>query len=100
MQMMIDLETLSLSTRAVVFQVGVAVFNFDGKIEHSDRMNIDILPQIMRGRIIDSDTQQWWMTQEDRAWARGIEDICNIENALDGLSIMWKDYQCKKLWAN
>lgn len=100
LQMMVDLETLSLSTRAVVFQIGVAVFNLGGEIIHSERMDLDILPQLMCGRIFDRETQRWWMTQEKSAWSRPSEQVCEVENCLEALSNIWTEYRCGHVWAN
>ena len=67
---MIDLETLDTRPSAVVFQVGVLVFQdilggdtrgnliLEKKIFH-----LDILEQIMAGRTVDQDTVLWWAEQ-------------------------------------
>lgn len=69
--MMIDIETLDTRPSAVVFQVGVVVFedalmqDVQGSaIIQQRKFDLDIMPQIFAGRTMDSETINWWLTQK------------------------------------
>lgn len=69
--MMIDIETLDTRPSAVVFQVGVVVFE-DALMQDAPKspilaqrkFDLDILPQIFAGRTVDRETVNWWLTQK------------------------------------
>ena len=67
--LMIDLETLSTSPRAVVTQLGWALFDPDATSEgvvRSGCYHLDVESQIKNGLDMDWSTIEWWLKQ-DRA---------------------------------
>ena len=100
MHMMLDLETLALDNRAVVFQIGVVVFDLKGEMPVKIRYDVDILPQIMAGRVVDSETQKWWMTQEKGSWARDPSNVISVEQAIKELNIVVEENSVQFVWAN
>ena len=64
--LMIDIETLSLSTRGVMIQLGAVSFNIedaDGESDAGLSLVIPVRSQIPLGRTIDASTLSWWMDQ-------------------------------------
>lgn len=100
MHMMLDLETLALDTRAIVFQIGVVVFDLRGNILDSRRFDLDILPQVMKGRRFDDETQKWWMTQNETAWTRDLACVNSVEHAIEQITVLWNRRECSFVWAN
>jgi hypothetical protein len=101
MHMMLDLETLALDPRAIVFQIGVVVFDMQtGEMPVKMRLDIDILPQIMRGRIFDAETQKWWMTQPKESWDRWPKSVLTVTTALEDINALFKEGHIQHVWAN
>ena len=98
--MMIDLETLSLDPRAIVFQIGAVVFDLRGNILDARRFDLDILPQVMKGRRFDGETQKWWMTQNETAWTRDLACVNSAEHAIEQITALWNRRECSFVWAN
>lgn len=66
---MLDLETLSLSPRAVVVSIGAVYFDPDSGVL-GDQILLscaDLAAQQRAGRIIDADTVLWWLDQSKGA---------------------------------
>lgn len=101
MHMMLDLETLALDPKAVVFQIGVVVF--DMKTDEMPilmRFDVDILPQIMNGRVIDPSTQKWWMTQRRESWLRDPGEVSSVDYSLSTINRIIEKYEVEFVWAN
>lgn len=98
MHMMLDIETLALETKAVVFQIGVVVFDLKGDMPVKIRYDIDVLPQIMAGRIVDPETQKWWMTQDRNSWLQ-IDTISCIR-AINEMNDVFEENKVQFVWAN
>lgn len=98
--LMIDIETLSLEPNAVVFQIGAVVFDMSGNINSEAIYHVDILPQIMKGRHFDPETQKWWMQQDPSAWWRQLLNTNTVEFAIFGINDLHEQYQCSSVWAN
>lgn len=101
---MIDIETMSTSTKAVVLQVGAVRFDKNGIYES---MQVSPCPrgQIKdHGRIMDMDTLLWWSSQP--SWGRvlgdAIRDLSLVSDQLEALrSFMHKmNTKAVKVWAN
>jgi hypothetical protein len=102
---MVDIETLDTRPTAVVFQVGIVIFNDPFledklKIREGKLFQLDILPQIMHGRTIDKDTVDWWKTQNPMAWRRGPDEVTMLiqmdlwikeQFRLHGVSDVWSN---------
>lgn len=100
MHMMLDLETLALDTRAIVFQIGVVVFDLKGEMPIKMRFDIDILPQIMAGRVFDNETQKWWMSQERSSWHRMPHDVVTVSRAIQDINALFEEGKIQHVWAN
>lgn len=98
--MMIDLETLATTPDAVVFQIGFAVFDKDGNVFDSVRMEIDILPQIMKGRKVDPETQRWWAQQLESSWYRHFDNQISLDHAFATIKRHFVSRECRHVWAN
>ena len=65
---MLDLETLSTKTNAVITQIGAHVFT--GMHENTTfHRHIDIDSCLRKGLVIDGNTLRWWMQQSEEARA-------------------------------
>lgn len=61
----IDLETLDVTTTAVILEIGIVVGDDQGNVIEQFRMYPDIQEQIESGRSISGSTFLWWMQQQD-----------------------------------
>lgn len=64
-KVMIDIETLATSSRAVVTQIGALVFDEKSISERTLLINVDVLPQILSGFHIHEDTVNFWKKQAE-----------------------------------
>jgi hypothetical protein len=67
---MIDLETLSTTSRAAVRQIGWATFDPDARedgVLASGCIWLEVQPQLDRGHRMDFDTVCWWLQQSQGA---------------------------------
>ena len=81
--LMIDLETLGTSSKAVVISIGACFFDPDaGKIGETFYAPLQIKEQITKGREVNADTLYWWMCQPEAAKRVFNEDPYSVENAL------------------
>ena len=67
LNIMLDLETLSTNTNAVILSIGMAAFTIEKGIFDTFYVNLDIDNQITNGGHISADTLIWWMKQTDDA---------------------------------
>jgi hypothetical protein len=61
--MMIDLETYSLKSNAVIRSIGVVLFNLKGETEVVMHRGIDVESCLMAGLEVDQDTINFWRKQ-------------------------------------
>jgi len=67
MEVMIDLETLGIGSKAPVISIGAVAFTKDGVVG-TFYVNLDVKHQLDSGlRKVDASTIQWWMGQSDAA---------------------------------
>lgn len=105
LDVMLDIETLALSnTNSVILSIGMVEFSPTGGniCDFSSKlMVLDILPQIMAGRIIDPKTVKFWQDPE-RAEARrhfeGVSEHYEPDDVCEELRI-WLGKR-KRVWAN
>lgn len=65
---MIDLETMSTRSNAVILELGFCFFDpFGEGIEYSHTMHPDVEEQILAGRHMMYSTVRWWMRQDELA---------------------------------
>ena len=96
---MLDLETLDLSSTAVVVHVGVVIFNAEG-IEREVECFPGLQWQIDAGRTINPGTLAWWMKQSEPV--RGLIDgrAGNSANDVDAFFAWTRDESIAGVWGN
>lgn len=67
MNVMLDIETYGNNSNSVIVQIGAAIFDEDGGIIDTFKMNIDPNSSINYGMKMDISTIEWWMAQSDEA---------------------------------
>jgi len=100
--LMIDIETLGLRTDALVFEIGLAVWNVDTQgMVMSYAATID--PRSQPDRDVDPKTLHWW---EGRGYPNHHQDLSgfnetnlDLEEALDRVRNCYKQYQCRCVWS-
>lgn len=61
---MLDIETLSTRSNAVVTQIGACHFDLTGRVGETFLMNLDIQAQLDKGAVVDGDTLRWWLGEQ------------------------------------
>lgn len=86
---MLDLETLSTKSNAVITQIGACVFNKPLEYPQLDKQpgqtfhkHVSIDSCLYKGFVIDESTIRWWMKQADDARAGFEESTISIKGAL------------------
>lgn len=103
--LMVDLETLSLSNDACIVSAGLVVFSSTKILETYSAGIKDLEDQVRKGSHISPDTVIWWLKQSDAArhsLIRSIEGpsmvapIKTIE-LLNNISVLFVN--CKAIWS-
>ncbi|MBT4838222.1 MAG: 3'-5' exoribonuclease [Methylococcales bacterium] len=100
-QIMIDLETMSTKSNAVIISIGAVAFNSGGVFDQFYE-NIDIESSARFGLDICPKTIKWWMKQSDEARKPLTENVLDIENALIEFAL-WVNSRVgeeAKIWGN
>jgi hypothetical protein len=96
----VDLETLAISTDAVILAIGITAWN-EGEQEPFDGIHLRIDPE-QPGRRIDPQTLIWWLKQDqaavDAAFIDGKQG--NAEQAYKYIQDWIKDMNVVGVWAN
>jgi len=104
--LMIDIETLALHTRnSVILSVGMVEFNPWEKspsdvIGGKCSLVLNVLDQVMLGRVITKGTVDFWLKQSEDAqkhWREG-QPGCTLSHAVETISTMCKGKT--GVWAN
>lgn len=84
--MMIDLETYSTKSNAVIRSIGVVLFNLKGNTETLMHMGVDIESCLMAGLEIDADTINFWRKQPEE-YRKKLHDMATLPliEVLNGL---------------
>lgn len=94
----IDLETLDTRPSAVVFQVGVVVFDEETGVTLFEKLfDLDILPQILAGRTVDRDTIKWWQSQNPPLTVY-VKD--SVEVVFDTINKIMGEFGVSYVWSN
>ena len=98
MHVMIDLETMGVTTNAVIISIGAVGFDKDGiQSEFYRPVSIESCMEI--GLQCDASTIMWWMGQSDEA--RGaFTDGINIRHALMDLRDWMAGFKIDGVWGN
>jgi hypothetical protein len=107
MDLMIDLETLGKSPRAVFPRIGWARFDPDekpGTIESSGVIRVDIDDCLRCGLVVDGSTIRWWLAQEEKARAEMREVGLPLLSALMDLTTIFSRndrllQKTKRVWS-
>lgn len=97
---MIDLETLGVSTNAPIIQIGACYFDrFTGEIGKIFKVNVNLKSAVKSGAVIDPDTVCWWLQQSDEA-RKSILAAPNVDifNAIEQLNTFLSG--CKNIWSH
>lgn len=62
-QVMVDLETLSTNSNAVITEIGLVKFSLSLGIIEAIEISVDPFQQILDARHLSADTVRWWRTQ-------------------------------------
>lgn len=98
---MIDLETLSTETDAVVLSIGAVMFDIEkielGKTFYS---TLSIQSQLDAGRKISESTLLWWLNQDKGALRSSLENPHNPSEVLEKFSSWLKDNSSPSPWGH
>jgi hypothetical protein len=106
--MMIDIETLGKYNRAVVMQVGVAVFD-PGAVDTVGRWytgdeawewNVDIDSCLKLGGRVDDSTVRWWLRESPEARASVAFMGQSIRTVLDQTGFRHRWDKCERVWCH
>lgn len=103
--MVIDLETLSTETNAVVFAVGLAAFDIQSFDPYTPVMT-DVLylsPKAQKGRAIDPDTVAWWFKQSEEAKAEfhiACDEGLGMRQVADAINRFYLDSGSHQVFGN
>lgn len=93
----VDIESLSLSSRAVVTQIGVAAFTKERAFD-PQRIGVATYVQRLNGRHVDAETVRWWHTQDGSAYY--CEDERSVPAAIEWLRSYIVKHDVRYVWAN
>ena len=105
MHVMIDIETLSTRTDAVILQIGAVAFEplFGGKVSVGDAYSryVDFTNQ---PRHVDADTLIWWLEQDHArdVLVRGLrsDDALDLAEVLQGFGEWYAGLQPSGVWSH
>jgi len=107
---MMDIETLSTDSNAVVVSISCVQFDLEtGELGFEFEVGLKLNPQVKAGGHVDMDTIMWWMGQEDAAReALTSHYLKPVKDALAELNL-WFGHLCAtggfdmkdlKIWGN
>jgi len=84
MDMMLDIETMGVTMKAAIVQIGAAYFNrVTGEVGDTIRINIDANTCVDYGFAVEPDTMYWWMQQGGKSVASILKPpLVNIASGL------------------
>ncbi len=102
MDMMIDIETLALTPKAVVLSVGAVAFDNYGKLDKRFYRVLNTGDQIMLlHREVNPGTQAWWNSQDINAYQEAFQPVrCDLTRGLQELRAFITGYNPVRVWAN
>lgn len=99
MDVMVDLETLSTRSNAVILSIGAYEFDLKtGELGRKFYVLVDPQSCVDKGMVIDVSTIMWWMEQNDEARAEFKKQRYPIEDCLAAFSEWYK--KGAQLWGN
>jgi hypothetical protein len=101
---MLDLETLSTSSRAAILQAGWVVFDPDATAEVSLRreVNVDVDSCLRLGGEVSDGTIRWWLSDRTSAAAKMSVSApgVSVESMLTALTVDYQQFNCKAVWSH
>jgi len=80
---MVDLETMSTGSNAAIVAIGAVEFDLNtGQADRTFYCNVHLQSCIEAGLQLDGNTVYWWMSQEDEARKRLLENPAPLSEAL------------------
>jgi DNA polymerase III epsilon subunit-like protein len=96
---MVDLETLSTDTSAVIVTIAAVKFNFENDEIETFTVNVDPKSSLKYGMTISQDTLDWWKRQDKAAVDAWKQNAILIEDALDQFNEFIGDASKTVMWA-
>ena len=97
---MLDLETMGISSNAAIIAIGAIAFELDGALGPSFYRVIDLESSVKNGGVIDASTVLWWMKQNDAARAQFERKGENEWDALVEFQKYMMQFQDVRVWGN
>lgn len=101
MELMVDLETMSLKSNALVLSIGAVKFELHNKgVEGKFEVILEVKEQEAKGRDISISTAFWWMNQN--AAARSVFYDSSNRVAVPHALKQFNDFSkgCDRIWGN
>jgi len=101
-QLMIDIETLSTQTNAVVLSIGAVVFQF-GEVSKPEELDyiyhaLSISDGTQSKRHLCTNTISWWLEQDRSVLKEALKGEFTAPDALEELSSFCKQHEIKNIW--
>lgn len=97
---MVDLETLSTHSNAIILSIGAVAFDKDEGILDQFYVNIDADDCTNLGLHQEQATVDWWAQQDQAVWDALCVDAKPLYEALKAFSEFWRKNDCKYIWGN
>jgi hypothetical protein len=95
---MLDIETLGIEPGAAICSIGACTFDVDG-VGETFEVSVDLESCQERGLMIDADTLQWWLEQDEAA-REILTGGVPLATALSELRDFLETHAYDELWAN
>jgi len=82
LQVMVDIETMSLQQNALVLSVAAVPFELCKALPQISKGQLWVLPtreQILMGRHVDAGTQRWWQQQSPEAREHFLQEVTSLD---------------------
>ncbi len=102
-QLMVDIETFSLESNAIVASIGGVIFKLNGTtgLGKSFEVFLNTDEQEKRGRVISASTFEWWLEQSDAARNKLLMGKKrSVEAALRKLNKFCRENYVDNIWGN
>lgn len=100
-QIMLDLETLGTSAKAVIVAIGAVAFDFNDPDFHETwYMTVDAKSSVKAGLLMDPDTVVWWLQQSEQAREIFKTQGTELTTALNLFSAWVKEHNPAGVWGN
>lgn len=100
--LMLDLETFSTSSNALILSISAVQFDFEtGKIGKEFNIRPNINEQIVKGAVLDGNTIEWWIFQNKDAFSELSKIVCSPVDVVTTLfNEFIRDNEIQTIWGN